>query len=319
MDHAQARDAEAGAFGAAGAATPHAGVPILDLGLMLEAPSPANAAPQRKALDRLAEACADCGTFSVVNHGLPGDVIDSLLSLADEFFALPMAEKARVSRGDSASARGFRHQSLPAGLSHDSFLWIEAPEHLRQLPGLDSSLNLWPERPARFETVFRASARALSQLSRRVLQAIGLSAGLGEDALAFLNELQSIQLHDYDPGAELPAHTDMAPLTIIFADADGLEVKLSSGSWAPVPSTGGVLSCMLGDVAMRLTNDCYQTALHRVARQSRRRRSVLWEPGCDPHAPIGPLSSFCSGSESPRYEKQSFAEIVRQWLAAKQD
>jgi isopenicillin N synthase-like dioxygenase len=134
-----------------------------------------------------------------------------------------------------------------------------------------------------------------------------------------MNKIGSIQLHLYGPVAELPAHTDMAPLTIIFADAEGLEVELPGGRWEPVPSIGGVLACMLGDMTMHLTNDRYRTAAHRVVRSSRLRHSVLWEPASHPRAVIAPLPQFCSPSEPPRYEPKSFVEITREWIQAKQE
>jgi len=285
---------------------------------MLEAPGGARAAARADALEQLAHACRESGTFAITNHGLAGEVVAALLSVAEEFFALPMAEKMKVSRGHAASERGFRHQSLPNGRSHDSFLWIDDPEQPCGEPGGERGRNLWPQVPARFESVVRASAAPLAHLSRRVFRAIALSADLREDALDFMNEVRSIQLHHYDAETELPAHTDMAPLTIIFADAEGLQAELPGGRWAPAPSTGGVLSCMLGDVTMCLTNDRYKTAVHRVVRNARLRRSVLWEPACHPRAPIGPFPSFCSSAEPARYETKPFAEIVQDWLQAKQ-
>jgi isopenicillin N synthase-like dioxygenase len=111
----------------------------------------------------------------------------------------------------------------------------------------------------------------------------------------------------------------MAPLTIIFADGEGLEVELSGGRWETVPSTGGALACMLGDMAMHLTNDRYRTASHRVVPSPRLRHSVLWEPASNPRAVIAPFPEFCSSSAPPRYAPRSFLEITREWIEAKQE
>ena len=165
----------------------------------------------------------------------------------------------------------------------------------------------------------RGAVRALAELSQRVYAAVALSAGLPAEALDFMNEIGSIQLHCYGAGAALPGHTDMAPLTIIFADGEGLEVELPGGRWKPVPSTGGALACMLGDMAMHLTNDRYRTASHRVAPSPRLRHSVLWEPASNPRAVIAPFPQFCSPSVPPRYAPRSFLDITREWIEAKQE
>lgn len=295
-------------------------VPVLDLELLLETPSRENDGSRARALEQLAQACSESATFAVKNHGLPPAVSEALLSAAREFFALPMAEKLKVSRGNSAGERGFRrHEGLPNGLRHESFLWIDGLDRLHDDEVLNPYPDLWPEAPARFEAIVRDAGRALEHLSLRVYRAVALSAGLGEAALDFMNEFGSVQLHYYDAGAELPAHTDMAPLTIIFADEEGLEVELPGGRWAPVPSTGGLLACMLGDIARHLTNDRYQTAAHRVVRSPRPRHSVLWEPASHPRAMISPLPDFCSSTDPARYAPKSFVDIAREWIEAKQE
>ncbi len=289
-------------------------IPLLDLELLLDAPGRG----QAEALQALARACEESGTFAVTNHGLPAAEIEGLLSIAAEFFALPPAEKLKSSRGNTAGELGFRQAELPDGLRHESFLWIDG---LDRFPDDDipNPPELWPQAPVRFEAVMRGAVRALAGLSRRVYTAVALSAGLAAEALDFMNEIGSIQLHCYGAGSALPGHTDMAPLTIIFADGEGLEVELPGGRWAAVPSTGGALACMLGDMAMHLTNDRYRTASHRVVASPRLRHSVLWEPASHPRAVIAPFPEFCSPSAPPRYAPKSFLEITREWMEAKQE
>jgi isopenicillin N synthase-like dioxygenase len=291
-------------------------VPLLDLALILDTSN--RGSEREEALHTLARACRESGAFSVTNHGLDMQVIGGLLALAAEFFALPAAEKAKIRGGDGPGDRGYRETPMGNGRSHDTFFWIDNLELVHGSLDLNPGTNRWPENPPRFRALVQASGNPLAQLSARVFRAIALGAGLPENALDFMNEVRTMQIHRYDPEVELAQHTDMAPLTIIFADEEGLEAQLADGRWAPVPATRGSLSCMLGDVAMHVTNDRYRTAVHRVVRSPHQRHSIVWEPGCHPGAMIGPFAEFCSTSEPARYERRTFIDIARDWIEAKE-
>jgi len=291
-------------------------VPIIDLGLVLDS-SPETAVARQEALGELAHAARDCGVFAVANHGFPPEIANGLLSLSNDFFELPKEAKEKVARGNAMVDRGYRYTTFPSGL-HESFFWNEDFDRLQMVAGADPGNDPWPPAPARFKEVVRGAIAPFKELSRQVYRAVALSVGLRDDALEFMAEFGSMQLHHYDPGTGLSAHADLAPLTIIFADDVGLECKFPGERWATAPSTDGVLCCMLGDAAMYLTNDRYTTAEHRVTANPRPRCSVLWAPICGPDAKIGPLPELCSISEPARYEMRPPEVVVRDWLTSKQ-
>src|SRR5215510_7250399 len=137
-------------------------VPILDLALLLGPTTTENRIAREESLHALANACRDCGTFSVTNHGLAADVVDSLLSTADQFFTLPMPEKMKIRRGDGPGDRGYRHMAMANGLSHESFFWIDNLTPVAGHPELNPGVNLWPEHPARFQDTVLGAASALA-------------------------------------------------------------------------------------------------------------------------------------------------------------
>lgn len=290
-------------------------VPIIDLGLVLNPTSSEQESIRAEQLAALAQACHECGTFAVRNHGFPVELSEGLLSLATEYFALPVEEKEDMSRDGDVVARGYRYHAFPSGRRHETYHWNEDFER-RQASGIgDPGPDPWPQVPARFRDVVRSSIAPFKELSRRVYRAVVLRAGLAADSFDFLTEFGSMQLHRYDVGTGLSEHTDLAPLTIVFADSDGLEVKYPDQGWAPASSTRGVFSCMLGDAAMYLTNDRYTTSVHRVADIPTPRRSVLWAPFCGANATIGPLPGSWSNAEPARYETRPVEVVVRDWVA----
>lgn len=290
-------------------------VPIIDLGLVLNPTSAEEEAMRAEHLAALARSCQECGTFAVRDHGFPSEISAELLALAAEYFSLPTEEKEDMSRDGDVVARGYRYHAFPNGRRHETYHWNEDHDRVRASGVGDPGPDPWPQSPARFRDVVRSAVAPFKELSRRVYQAVALSAGLAPDSFGFLTEFGSMQLHRYDVGTGLSEHTDLAPLTIVFADTDGLEVKYPDDRWAAASSTGGVFSCMLGDAAMYLTNDRYTTSVHRVANIPTPRRSVLWASFCGPNATIGPLPGTCSDSQPPRYEARPVEVVVREWVA----
>ncbi len=68
-------------------------VPVIDLDPFL------NGGPEGKAgvARAIGDACQGIGFFYVTNHGVPQGLIDALFTQSRRFFALPHAEKMRVS------------------------------------------------------------------------------------------------------------------------------------------------------------------------------------------------------------------------------
>ena len=64
--------------------------------------------------------------------------------------------------------------------------------------------------------------------------------------------------------AEISAHTDYGTVTVLRGDdvPGGLQVKIRSGEWVDVHPPKGALTCNIGDLMMRWTNDRWFSNLH---------------------------------------------------------
>ena len=78
-------------------------IPIVDVGA-LRAP---DASARRAVAQEIARACEEVGFLYVANHGIAAGVIDALVAMSREFFALPVETKLRYYIGLSRNHRGY--------------------------------------------------------------------------------------------------------------------------------------------------------------------------------------------------------------------
>jgi isopenicillin N synthase-like dioxygenase len=171
-----------------------AAVPTIDL---LE--WTAGSAESRAALAASFDAAArDVGFVQVVNHGIPATTISALLAAADDFYALPLAEKMRVAppshdvnRGYSASGTESLALSLAATTAAppDDFEAFnvgeddvdEADPFYAKQRHCFFAPNIWPERPAALRpavTAYFAEARRVALTITDIFApALGLPEG----------------------------------------------------------------------------------------------------------------------------------------------
>jgi hypothetical protein len=58
--------------------------------------------PQQYAKEQLARACKDWGTFYVINHGIPEELIQRYQTLVLQLFSLPLEQKLQAERNKSS-------------------------------------------------------------------------------------------------------------------------------------------------------------------------------------------------------------------------
>ena len=82
-------------------------------------------------------ACREIGFFYISHHGIPSTVLQELLALARDFFALPADEKRKVDIALSSCSRGYE------GLS-EQILDEGSPPDLKEGFGIGCDLNEEP-------------------------------------------------------------------------------------------------------------------------------------------------------------------------------
>ena len=292
-------------------------VPVIDIGALR---SPDSAA--LRALARaIGVAARETGFFSVVNHGIPADLIAAVFAQSAAFFALPPETKARVGIEQSPAFRGYARNG------YEQF--DEAhPADAKESFDIGPDRNLWPDDLPAFQPTLQAYYDALFALTIDIHRPIALDLGLDEHffAPAFDQAIAIARLLYYPPhpgtfdgtlhGAA--PHTDYGNITFLAQDdAGGLELQMRDGTWIGIAPTPGAFVCNIGDCLMRWSNDVYVSNRHRVVNRSGRGRySVAFFGDPAAAANVACLPSCTDEAHPPKYPPITYGEYLQRRLAA---
>lgn len=177
-------------------ATAHStGLPIIDISSFLD-PNSSQEARQTtaKAIDA---ACINYGFFYLTGHGIPTSRLDEVISLARDFFALPLEEKNKIRRYDAGGpeggdgARGYQGlgENVTGGLQDMQ----EAIDFYAEWPSSKTSPsdgpagsvrtlqgpNLWPSSPQDLRKVYEEYISTLQRVGAALVHAMGVALDLG--------------------------------------------------------------------------------------------------------------------------------------------
>lgn len=231
--------------------------------------------------EELWDAATRIGFFQVRGHDIAQAQIDAAFAQAEAFFALPDSTKARwPKRRGSNSGWELRAQVRPSTGTPDNkeSYQITAPHmadlwpHEAQLPG--------------FQATLLAFERANWQLAMRLLSCFARKLGFDEQFFARAHDRSSpayqctlrlihyMTMENAEPSEfelwRAGAHTDFDCLTLLHqrAGEPGLQLcpgrELASGQWTSVAPSTGTVTCNIGDMLMRWSDDELRSTLHRV-------------------------------------------------------
>ncbi len=257
----------------------------------------------------MARACEDIGFLTIVNHGVPAELIRELSTRTFEFFDQPPADKMSI-----AAKAGFGYirvggEQLGATLDLAS---VDYKESLNLKRPMDEAS--WPTNPA----MRHACARYLDEmvaLAGRLMRVFASALNLPEawfadktdHASAILRLLNYPPAREIAPGATWAAeHTDYGILTILWSpESAGLQAKARSGEWVDVHASPDAFIINIGDLLMNWTNDRWVSTLHRVVPTvrdiGRRRQSIPFFYNPNPDALIECLPGCSDAAHPPRY------------------
>jgi isopenicillin N synthase-like dioxygenase len=227
------------------------------------------------------EASLDTGFFQLVNHGVDAETLAEAFALTAAFFALPDEVKAAYpfDRPNNAGWES-RSQVRPSTRSADAKESYQITRsHMDGLWPPDSVLPGFRERLLLLEST-------CWQVAMRVLSCFADKLGFPLDFFTLAHDPASptyqstLRLLHYYPvdltnaGAEhewrAGAHTDYDCLTLLFQQEGqgGLQVlpgsEADTNAWTPVPPLGDVITCNIGDMLMRWSDDLLPSNFHRV-------------------------------------------------------
>lgn len=289
--------------------------------------------------DALWAAASESGFFQIVGHGIDQPAIDEAFDAAVAFFALPTSVKQRLAMPPRTnSGWEFKSQKRPSTGTYD-----QKETYQVTIPRMDE-LDLWPtdEELVGFEATMRSFEARTHQVAMRVLSSFARKLGFDDDffterhdptapdyqsTLRLLHYLP-IRIDDLEPGVwRAGAHTDYDCLTLLFQRPGQRGLQVCPGAeaadpdaplgWTEVEPVDGTITCNIGDMLMRWSDDQLPSTLHRV-RMPRPSEAVDGEVG-----PRYSIAYFAQANrdtviESPsgRHAPITAAEYLRQRIDA---
>jgi isopenicillin N synthase-like dioxygenase len=233
--------------------------------------------------DELWAASTDIGFFQVVNHGIPIEHIRKAFAMAEAFFALPDAQKAGHPLVKELNA-GWesRAQVRPSTGTAD-----QKESYQITRPHMDP-LGLWPSPqvlPSFKETMLAFEAEAWA-VGMKILSCFADKLSFASDFFtrahdpsgpAYQSTLRLLHYFPIDPAMRdrlelwrAGAHTDFDCLTLLFQQPGQGGLQVCPGKdrearlWTPIEPAEGVITCNIGDMLMRWSDDQLQSTFHRV-------------------------------------------------------
>ncbi len=280
--------------------------------------------------DELWNASTESGFFQLVNHGVPQAMIDKAFDMSARFFDLPETVKSKYPMlPGTNSGWEYMAQVRPSTGTAD-----RKESYQVTLPRM---ATLWPseEELAGFKDFMLEFERLNWEVGMRVLSCFALKLGFADQFFterhdpaspmyqSTLRLLHYLAMEDAKPEDfnlwRSGAHTDFDCLTLLHQKTGqgGLQVcpgkEFDSHEWTSVEPLPGVITCNIGDMLMRWSDDLLPSTLHRVRMPK-------------PHEYQGPrysIAFFCQANKDAiiqgpgkLYEAISAHDYLQQRIAA---
>jgi len=230
-------------------------------------------------------AATEIGFFQLVNHGIPTEDILTAFDASERFFALEKEKKERFPLKEGLNAGWeFMAQVRPSTGTAD-----QKESYQVTLPHMD---DLWPNQTVvpEFQRIILDFENRAWTLGMSILSCFAEKLGFESDFFTKAHDRSSeeyqstLRLLHYLPLSEkvkaepglwrAGAHTDFDCLTMVFQKEGqgGLQVcpgkdAMQEGAaqdWTSVIPKNGIITCNIGDMLMRWSDDKLLSTLHRV-------------------------------------------------------
>ncbi len=238
--------------------------------------------------DAIWSAAADSGFFQVTGHGISQADIDAAFAMSERFFALPTEVKQRRAMPTGTnSGWEFKSQKRPSTGTYDH------KETFQVTISRMERYDLWPSEDelAGFRSRLESFEAANHALAMRILSSFARKLGFTSDFFAERHdpaspEYQStlrilhylpMRVDDLQPGEwRAGAHTDFDCLTLLHQRVGQRGLQVCPGAeaasrstsdplgWTDVEPVEGTVTCNIGDMLMRWSDDRLPSTLHRV-------------------------------------------------------
>ncbi|ONK63774.1 uncharacterized protein A4U43_C07F18790 [Asparagus officinalis] len=257
------------------------------------------------------------GFFQVINHGIPEDLVNDMISVAQEFFEMPAENKAcYYSEDPRKEPRLFTGQGYGKELSlywRDCFIISAYP--------VAKFEHLFPEKPDNLKEIMSKFAPEAKGLAARLLRLISIGLGLEEDYLTGNRSGGPVKMvFNYYPRCPdpsltlgLPKHCDPNLITLLLqGKVSGLQV-LHDDRWVSVDPLPNAFVVNFGLLFEVVTNGLLKAVEHRaVTNHSLARTSIA--------LPIRSADALLSKDNNPPlYGSFLFPEFFKIFATKKTD
>jgi isopenicillin N synthase-like dioxygenase len=228
--------------------------------------------------DELWSAATDIGFFQVVDHGIDVAAVRAAFAMAEAFFALPQEVKARRPKRFNSGWEQLTQVRPSVGVPDQKESYQVT---------LSNMEDLWPtdEELAGFRATMLDFEHRCWALAMRLLSLFADKLGFDRDFFTRAHDPASATyqstlrlLHYFALPAEADlsgvwragAHTDFDCLTLLFQrnGQGGLQVcpgkEMDNQQWTSVHPSEDAITCNIGDMLMRWSDDLLPSNFHRV-------------------------------------------------------
>ena len=227
-------------------------------------------------ISQLKLALTSHGFFTITDHGIADEVLQSSYTLSKDFFSLREDVKNSYAHPEKAGARGYTPYGKETAVGETT---PDLKEFWHHGPMIDDSYDsriseniLVSEIPG-FNDQFDILFNQLNMLGMKVLSAIAVILGKEPnffDAWA-LKGNSILRLIHYPPVEDSSnilrarAHEDINLITLLVgAEESGLEVQNPEGNWIPIAAKSKSIVCNIGDMMQLVTRSQLKSTSHRV-------------------------------------------------------
>eukprot|EP01018_Ginkgo_biloba_P028735 Gb_22186 [translate_table: standard] len=265
-----------------------------------------------QAIHTVGRACAEWGFFRVINHGIQESLLENMLDVAHQFFALPLDEKMKYSSKDLMNPVSYG-TSFNA-TAEEVLCWRDYLKHFGY-PALQT-----PDNPPTYKDVAVDYTKEIRKLALRLMAAISQSLGLESNYIesAFKGGLQIVVVNMYPECPEphlamgVPPHSDDGGLTILLQnDVGGLQVRYND-RWVAVEPIPNSFVVNVGDHLEILSNGRCKGVEHRAVVNTKTSRiSIAVANGPSMDALIFPCPQLIDENHPPIYKAMTYGEFLR--------
>ncbi len=229
--------------------------------------------------DQLWDAAVDVGFFQLANHGVPMAQIREAFAMSERFFALPTEVKAQYPLSRNAGWESLAQVRPSTGTPDQKESYqITRP----RMAGLYPSEEELPG----FRETMLAFEQASWAVGMKVLSCFADKLGFERDFFTrahdpssetYQSTLRLLHYYAIPPAAQgsldlwrAGAHTDFDCLTLLYQreNQGGLQVcpgkDYESQAWTSIPPREDLITCNIGDMLMRWSDDQLPSNFHRV-------------------------------------------------------